>query len=310
MNGRAYDYNLGRFLSVDPFIQAPGNSQSMNPYSYIMNNPLAGTDPSGYVAEDDKRRGRKKSEERDKRKADERGRRGFKTVYVRDNGHNNSNQSSRGTANKDADPSTIESQNKVGDSSKGTYSKKDYPETDREYGQRFRHLSESEQKEILKQLDSEIEMTDNLIKNIREGDPQTMRSVQQWTGYYGSDKKAIGKLVSHFKNISTQMKSWKSDPSLIRFAPMTAIGRAYPGGVSRPVYLGLSYKFQAGTFIHEASHYFGGKHYGNYLGLTGARRNAQDARDFEFYEFNVDPRPIAANNPYVIEHLAIGTSPF
>lgn len=51
MNGRAYDYNLGRFLSVDPFIQEPGNSQSMNPYSYIMNNPLAGTDPSGYVAE-------------------------------------------------------------------------------------------------------------------------------------------------------------------------------------------------------------------------------------------------------------------
>jgi hypothetical protein len=48
MNGRVYDYNLGRFLSVDPFIQEPGNSQSMNPYSYIMNNPLAGTDPSGY----------------------------------------------------------------------------------------------------------------------------------------------------------------------------------------------------------------------------------------------------------------------
>ncbi|MEP2302183.1 MAG: SpvB/TcaC N-terminal domain-containing protein [Kangiellaceae bacterium] len=50
MNGRVYDYNLGRFLSVDPFIQSPGNSQSMNPYSYIMNNPLAGTDPSGYVS--------------------------------------------------------------------------------------------------------------------------------------------------------------------------------------------------------------------------------------------------------------------
>lgn len=50
MNGRAYDYNLGRFLSVDPFIQEPGNSQSMNPYSYIMNNPLAGIDPSGYVS--------------------------------------------------------------------------------------------------------------------------------------------------------------------------------------------------------------------------------------------------------------------
>ena len=50
MNGRAYDYNLGRFLSVDPFIQAPGNSQSLNPYSYVMNNPLSGTDPSGYCS--------------------------------------------------------------------------------------------------------------------------------------------------------------------------------------------------------------------------------------------------------------------
>ena len=55
MNGRVYDYNLGRFLSVDPFIQSPGNSQSMNPYSYIMNNPLAGTDPSGYAAKKKKR---------------------------------------------------------------------------------------------------------------------------------------------------------------------------------------------------------------------------------------------------------------
>ena len=49
MNGRAYDPNLGRFLSVDPFIQAPTNSQSMNSYSYLMNSPLAGTDPTGYV---------------------------------------------------------------------------------------------------------------------------------------------------------------------------------------------------------------------------------------------------------------------
>ncbi|WP_413662593.1 RHS repeat-associated core domain-containing protein [Microbulbifer sp. CNSA002] len=53
MNGRAYDYNLGRFLSVDPVIQSPGNSQSLNPGSYIMNNPLAGTDPSGYEMADE-----------------------------------------------------------------------------------------------------------------------------------------------------------------------------------------------------------------------------------------------------------------
>ncbi|MGI2184074.1 SpvB/TcaC N-terminal domain-containing protein [Shewanella oncorhynchi] len=49
MNGRVYDYNLGRFMSVDPLIQSPTSTQSINPYSYIMNNPLAGTDPTGYA---------------------------------------------------------------------------------------------------------------------------------------------------------------------------------------------------------------------------------------------------------------------
>jgi len=39
---------LGRFYGVDPFIQFPSNSQSLNPYSYLMNNPLSGTDPTGY----------------------------------------------------------------------------------------------------------------------------------------------------------------------------------------------------------------------------------------------------------------------
>lgn len=50
MNGRIYDYNLGRFMSVDPLIQSPTSTQSVNPYSYIMNNPLAGTDPTGYCS--------------------------------------------------------------------------------------------------------------------------------------------------------------------------------------------------------------------------------------------------------------------
>ncbi|NQZ07415.1 MAG: RHS repeat-associated core domain-containing protein, partial [Algicola sp.] len=49
MNGRAYDPDLGRFLSVDPIISMPDNGQSLNPYSYVMNNPLKYTDPSGYT---------------------------------------------------------------------------------------------------------------------------------------------------------------------------------------------------------------------------------------------------------------------
>lgn len=51
MNGRVYDYNIGRFMSVDPFVH--GGSQGINPYSYILNNPLSGTDPSGYSPEPD-----------------------------------------------------------------------------------------------------------------------------------------------------------------------------------------------------------------------------------------------------------------
>jgi RHS repeat-associated protein len=55
MNGRVYDYNVGRFLSVDPVIVDPTNTQAINPYSYVMNNPLAYTDPSGYATNCDGR---------------------------------------------------------------------------------------------------------------------------------------------------------------------------------------------------------------------------------------------------------------
>ena len=48
MNGRVYDSTLGRFISADPTIQAPYNSQSFNRYSYVLNNPLSYTDPSGF----------------------------------------------------------------------------------------------------------------------------------------------------------------------------------------------------------------------------------------------------------------------
>jgi len=47
MNGRVYGPFLARFLSPDPFVQAPDYSQNFNRYSYCVNNPLKYTDPSG-----------------------------------------------------------------------------------------------------------------------------------------------------------------------------------------------------------------------------------------------------------------------
>jgi RHS repeat-associated protein len=48
MNGRVQDPELGRFISADPFVQAPYHSQSLNRYSYVWNNPLTFVDPSGF----------------------------------------------------------------------------------------------------------------------------------------------------------------------------------------------------------------------------------------------------------------------
>lgn len=48
MNGRIYDPTLARFLSVDPVVQEAGNLLNLNRYSYVLNNPLSLTDPSGF----------------------------------------------------------------------------------------------------------------------------------------------------------------------------------------------------------------------------------------------------------------------
>jgi RHS repeat-associated protein len=49
LNGRVYDPTIGRFMSADPIVQNPYHSQSFNRYSYVWNNPLNATDPTGFV---------------------------------------------------------------------------------------------------------------------------------------------------------------------------------------------------------------------------------------------------------------------
>ncbi len=48
MNGRVADGLTGRFLSADPYVSNPGGTQFFNRYSYVNNNPLSFTDPSGF----------------------------------------------------------------------------------------------------------------------------------------------------------------------------------------------------------------------------------------------------------------------
>lgn len=49
MNGRMADSLTGRFLSPDPYIPHVGSTQSFNRYSYVRNNSLSATDPSGFI---------------------------------------------------------------------------------------------------------------------------------------------------------------------------------------------------------------------------------------------------------------------
>ncbi|SDS20928.1 RHS repeat-associated core domain-containing protein [Halopseudomonas litoralis] len=48
MNGRLYDPIIARFISADPHIDGLYSTQGLNSYSYVHNNPLSATDPSGY----------------------------------------------------------------------------------------------------------------------------------------------------------------------------------------------------------------------------------------------------------------------
>jgi RHS repeat-associated protein len=52
MNGRVQDAITGRFLSADPNVPDPSDPQGYNRYSYVTNNPLTYTDPTGFFCND------------------------------------------------------------------------------------------------------------------------------------------------------------------------------------------------------------------------------------------------------------------
>ena len=50
-NARYYEPQIGRFISPDTVVQNFANPQSLNRYSYVLNNPLKYSDPSGHWIE-------------------------------------------------------------------------------------------------------------------------------------------------------------------------------------------------------------------------------------------------------------------
>jgi RHS repeat-associated protein len=48
LKGRVEDAVIGRFLSADPYVPNPGNTQDFNRYSYVENNPVSMIDPTGF----------------------------------------------------------------------------------------------------------------------------------------------------------------------------------------------------------------------------------------------------------------------
>jgi RHS repeat-associated protein len=51
LNGRVLDPSLGRMQSPDPLVTDATNTQSYNRYSYVLNNPLTFTDPTGFYCD-------------------------------------------------------------------------------------------------------------------------------------------------------------------------------------------------------------------------------------------------------------------
>lgn len=47
--GRMYDPRLGRFIQADPLVEDANQADGLNRYTYVMNNPLTLTDPTGYL---------------------------------------------------------------------------------------------------------------------------------------------------------------------------------------------------------------------------------------------------------------------
>jgi RHS repeat-associated protein len=69
-NARYYDSKIGRFISPDTLIPDASDSQQFNRYSYVLNNPVMHTDPTGHMTEEERQRSEAHKQEEAEREAE------------------------------------------------------------------------------------------------------------------------------------------------------------------------------------------------------------------------------------------------
>lgn len=314
MNGRAYDYNLGRFLSVDPVIQSPTNSQSMNPYSYIMNNPLAGTDPTGYMAIDSLRDRRDRMKEREEQsrsrpKGPPAGNNtvGGSPVYVMYFGVGGAANGADGRK-KSSEASDIGSQ---GDSD-NTMQRKNNSETYKETKGTGRDMDASETKATLDSIPDSIKYVKSFIEMLESKEGAWFDKVVECYGYdnAGDFEDTRLSLVADSLKVIGRMEYFMANPNNFYYVLHPEIdGDATHYmmhsrvGFGKPFFDGDS-RYKASVMVHEMSHTV-------FAGVDGTW-NTKDAPQMlqrlsaSARNGNLDDRMELRRNAYLYEFSVMG----
>jgi hypothetical protein len=218
----------------------------LNPYSYILNNPLSGTDPSGYTptCQDDAAycgvRGAGSTTLRCDRGA-------ACDVIALGDGNNKNGKNGSSSVN-----TTGYRPDELGGEHEKKYKKS---KSDKINAGNSRY----DKKKVSKALERALTKLRETLSALRKGDKESLRSLDLW---YGSvDKKLVAELTTRLENSLKIVEGWIENPDTINYEPNADFtGRAdLIDGVKvlalGPAFFSRTKNIRVGTVIHEASHY-------------------------------------------------------